>query len=394
MIEIDTKTKTPLERAGFDMIYLVACSLHGMIPEQSLVKQMNLTVLYRMAKYHSLTAMVCMALESSDIFLVCEEEPIIRKWKEEKEKAIRKNLLLDTERSEIISFMEKEGIWYMPLKGILLKKMYPKFGMRQMADNDILYDERYQKELLSFMTERGYKASQIGKGNHDVYTKAPVYNYELHTSLYGSMHDKSWEEYYRNVKQRLLKDRNNDFGYHFKAEDFYIYLLTHTYKHYSGSGTGLRSLVDTYVYLQHKEVKFNWHYVSVELEELKITEFERESRQLCKKIFSKNMEPLTEKECDMLTYYLGCGTYGTMKNNIEKKLRNYQQDEKAVTARVKIKYYVRRLIPDREHYKNYAPLVYRHKWLIPCYLVFRVIRGLICKGKKIRGEIKVVHEIN
>lgn len=34
----------------------------------------------------------------------------------------------------------------MPLKGILLKEMYPKIGMLQMADNDILYDKQYRKE--------------------------------------------------------------------------------------------------------------------------------------------------------------------------------------------------------------------------------------------------------
>ncbi|MFA9466310.1 MAG: nucleotidyltransferase family protein [Velocimicrobium sp.] len=393
MIETAIKIQNPVEKAGYDMIYLVTCSLHGIIPEQSIVEQMDLTVLYRMAKYHSLTAMIFMALESTDILLRCKDVQLVKTWKDAKEKAIRKNLMLDVERNEILSFMEREGIWYLPLKGILLKEMYPKLGMRQMADNDILYDEQYQKELLTFMTKRGYKASQIGKGNHDVYTKVPVYNYELHTALYGSAFDKSWEEYYRNVKQRMLKDRDNGFGYHFKAEDFYTYLMTHAYKHYSGSGIGLRSLVDTYVYLQQKEAKFNWHYVSVELEELRITEFERESRQLCKKLFSQKRYSLTQMESEALTYYLGCGTYGTMKNNIEKKLRKCQPDEKAVTIVTKLKYYFGRLIPDMQHYKNYAPIVYQHKMLIPFYLIFRLIRGAIRKRKLIINEIHIVHKI-
>ena len=73
----------------------------------------------------------------------------------------------------------------MTLKGIILKEMYPKLGMRQMADNDILYDKQYQEELLNFMIARGYEPSQIGEGNHDVYEKAPVYNYEFHTALYN-----------------------------------------------------------------------------------------------------------------------------------------------------------------------------------------------------------------
>lgn len=393
MIEMTTEMQNSAKKVSYDMIYLVNCSLHGIVPEQNRVEQMDLTALYHMAKYHSLTAMVCMALETAGAFSTCQEAELVKKWKDAKEKAIRKNLMLDAERKEILSFMEGKGIWYLPLKGILLKEMYPKLGMREMADNDILYDKEYQKELLYFMKARGYEASQIGKGNHDIYQKAPVYNFEFHTALYSAAYDRSWEEYYRNTKQRLVKEDGNLFGYHFKEEDFYVYIITHAYKHYTISGTGLRSLLDSYIFLNQKEADLNWHYMAVELEDLRVTEFERESRELCKKIFSKKIYLLTQKETEMLAYYLGSGTYGTLKNNVEKKFRRYQSENKPVTTVTRIKYYLGRLIPDREHYKNYAPFVYRHPWLISFYLVFRVVRGLIRKGNTIRKEIQIVHRM-
>lgn len=391
MIEIPSKIHNPTEQTGYDMVYLITCIIHSIVPEQSWVEQMNLTALYSMAKYHSLTAIVCMALESSGVFAVNKDAELVKKWKDAKEKAIRKNLMLDAERNEILSFMESKGIWYMPLKGILLKEMYPKLGMRQMADNDILYDKQYQKELLHFMTTRGYKASQIGKGIHDVYQKAPIYNYELHTALYGVVHDRNWEEYYGEVKRRLVKDEGNRFGYHFQDEDFYIYLMTHAFKHYNGSGTGLRSLLDMYIYLDQKEADLDWFYIAAELDKLGITEFERESSELCIELFSKKRYTLTQKESETLTYYLASGTYGSMKNKIEKKLRRYQPDEKPVTAVTKLKYYLGRLFPDMDHYKNYAPFVYRHKLLIPFYLVFRGGRGLIRKRRQIQMELQVMN---
>lgn len=392
MIEIATEMQNLEAKTGYEMAYLLTCGLHGTVPEQRKVEQMDLNHLYIMAKNHSLTAIVCMALEASDIFSIYKEQELVKKWKDAKDKAIRKNLMLDAERKEILNFMEKKGIWYMPLKGILLKEMYPKLGMRQMADNDILYDQQYQKELMKFMTARGYKPSHIGKGNHDIYKKAPIYNYELHTALYGAAHDKKYQEYYRNVKQRLKKDEGNCFGYHFSHEDFYIYITTHAYKHYNGRGTGLRSLLDIYVFLQKKEATLNWNYIENQLKELNITEFERESRELCKKLFSEKTHELTQKESETFTYYLESGTYGTMKNGIEKKLRKYQPDKKPVTAVTKIKYYLERLIPDMEHYKSHVPLVYEHKWLIPFYLIFRLVRALIRDGKKIRKEIQLVYK--
>ncbi len=36
------------------------------------------------------------------------------------------------------------GIWYMPLKGAILHTLYPVSGMREMADNDVLYDSTRQ----------------------------------------------------------------------------------------------------------------------------------------------------------------------------------------------------------------------------------------------------------
>ncbi len=39
-----------------------------------------------------------------------------------KKKSIRKNCLLDIERTSILADMEQHGIWYMPLKGSILKR--------------------------------------------------------------------------------------------------------------------------------------------------------------------------------------------------------------------------------------------------------------------------------
>lgn len=43
--------------------------------------------------------------------------------------------------------MEQRGIWYLPLKGIILKEFYPSVGMRQMSDNDILFDEAFAEQV-------------------------------------------------------------------------------------------------------------------------------------------------------------------------------------------------------------------------------------------------------
>ena len=88
----------------------------------------------------------------------------------------------------------------MPLKGAVLKDLYPKHDMRQMADNDILFDVTCQKEIRDYFVSHGYEVISYAKGNHDVYEKPPVYNFEMHTALFGAGHNEVWAKYYENVK--------------------------------------------------------------------------------------------------------------------------------------------------------------------------------------------------
>lgn len=98
------------------------------------------------------------------------------------------------------------------------------------------------------MISRGYEVEVFEQGNHDVYEKEPVYNFEMHTSLYGAGHHNEWISYYDRIKDRL-RPKGNRSEYRFTDEDFYVYIMTHMFKHFDGSGTGIRSLLDQYVYL-------------------------------------------------------------------------------------------------------------------------------------------------
>ena len=57
-------------------------------------------------------------------------------------------------------------------------------------------------------------------------------------------------EYFEKAWDRVIKDEENDYGYHMNHEDFYIYLVVHFYKHYEVGGSGIRSITDLYVFLK------------------------------------------------------------------------------------------------------------------------------------------------
>ena len=144
-----------MEKTSEFLIYLMACSLQGTKPEEALLANIDMEALLRLAKAHSVSAMVCMALEQTDAFQHAAETTRL-KWLDSKNKAIRKNMLLDAERHQLEKEIAERGIWYMPLKGSILKDWYPKFGMREMADNDILFDASKRKEVKAIFQGRGY----------------------------------------------------------------------------------------------------------------------------------------------------------------------------------------------------------------------------------------------
>ena len=214
-----------MRKVYYDLLYLSSCGVNRIAPSEACLtayqsNQEALQKLYRFSRAHFLDALIGMTLQRAGVTL-----PV--KWCEDIAKAVRKTILLDAERTKILLFMERNGIWYLPLKGILLKDYYPSVGMRRISDNDILFDEAYADKLAQYMVSQGYTPLFVPNSNHDIYRKEPVYNFEMHRALYAASNRNNWADYYRDIKARLLPEPGTSYGYRMKNEDFYIYLVSH-----------------------------------------------------------------------------------------------------------------------------------------------------------------------
>lgn len=114
------------------IIYLCSCALNNKTPDPSLVEEMDLDAVYTFASHHMISAIVAMALESTG-FKDSRSENVIGK-------AVRKAIIFQNALQDISLWMEAAQIQHVPLKGSVLKTYYPKFGMREMSDIDILID--------------------------------------------------------------------------------------------------------------------------------------------------------------------------------------------------------------------------------------------------------------
>lgn len=370
------------KQTAYYLIYLIRCVLNDKVPSQEKLDKMNLSQLFEVAQRHTLTAICAYALESAGIF--------DKAFTEAKNKAIRKNIILDAERENVFAEFEKAGIWYMPLKGSILKDYYPKIGMRQMCDNDILIDRSRVEDIKSIMNGLGFDMEHDDSGHDLAFFKKPVCNFELHTELFGSGAGAEMNPYYNSIFSRILKDKNKQFGYHFSNEDFYIFMIAHEYKHFYYGGTGLRSLVDRYVFLSKFSDRLDMVYIEDELSKMGITEYEMDARSLSLKLF--NGVTLSDNEKELLDYYIFSNTYGITENIVKNRLR---KNGRGIIA--KLKYLTERIFtpisrsnPNYRLYASAYPLFYNNKFLMPLLPFYRLGRGLKKSRKRIMTEIKTL----
>lgn len=56
-----------MKETAYDMLYLSACAVNGIVPDTGRIAHMNLEKLFQICQFHSFTAIVCMSLESVGI---------------------------------------------------------------------------------------------------------------------------------------------------------------------------------------------------------------------------------------------------------------------------------------------------------------------------------------
>ena len=360
--------------------------------------------IYYIAKKHNLVSIMAQAMEKLGFE---SDSDIWKRWLKEKNQLIYKSVLMDVEREAIQDFFEKNNIWYMLLKGMVIRKYYPAPELREMADNDILFDNKYSKEVYDFMTARGYKSDDYNKGYHDEYLKPPAYNFEMHRQLVSSKERPKWYEYYKDVKSILIKDTNENREtaansesnntsnqFYFSDNDFYVYFIVHTYKHFLNSGMGLRTALDVYLYVSNLQEKLDFDYIEEQLKKLDAYDFEQTFRSIAFKMFDENLEDrkwwdlFDVKEQEMLSYVLDAGTYGNLENSVAHKM-GYTKGEKKKTSD-KAKYIFRRLFPSMDTIEEFFPFFYKHKWAIPFLYIYRIGKIPFTRRKKVAGELKEV----
>lgn len=362
-------SNTDSQKNSLNLVYLASCAVNNKIPEKARCDEMDMSAVLELARVHLLAAAAAYALEKT---VALTEE-----FREEKYKAVRRLSLFNVERAKVLSELEKQDIWYLPLKGIVIKDYYPKSAMREMGDNDILFDSSKAEEVKNIMEGLGYTCKGYGTSHHDIYFKQPYIKFEMHRTLTDKP---KFRVYFNNIKDKLIKDSDNKSGYHMTDEDFYIYLIWHLYNHYTLSGTGLRSVLDVYVFNNRFREKLDSEYLETEFNKLGLNDFESKIRDFANRLFTG--QELSEAELSELRFLVESGADGTKGFLWMYRLNN---DD---SGKAKTKYALSRLFPSGKSLKEHHPFVYRHRAVYPFWVIYRPIKGVVKHRKMMFNEIK------
>lgn len=349
-----------------NVIYLINSVLHNTNVDFSKIQKMDFEKIKKICNTHKITAFVACAL------LQYDESGY---WKQQKNNAIRKTILYENERNKLFSFLESNNIWFLPLKGIILTDLYPEYGIREFSDNDILFNDNYQKQVREYFINNGYTVEKYNISNNDVYYKEPIFNFEMHRTLFNKNNDKSQNEYYKNILD-IAHKKDDKHELFLNDNDFYVYYMAHAIKHYSKGGTGLRTLID--IYVMTNKLNLKWDYINNELNKMEILEKANELKDLSLSLFY--FKEITNEQEEILEKIGNMGAYGTYKNFIDSKL----------VDKGKKNYLFERLFIPVEQLELYAPVVYKYRILLPLFYFCRLVKAITLNGKKNIKELLYV----
>ena len=224
---------------------------------------------------------------------------------------LQKMLISERQRQlleKILQLFAEKNIRILPLKGMILREMYPLPEMRWMGDADILIDAAQYPAIKDLLQVQGF--TQAGRTDHEIAWHHSCLRLELHTLLVPER-NRILFDYYGDGWQRAHQVKDN--VYAMSPEDALIFLVAHAAKHYAAGGIGIRQFVDFWIYNQ-TYAQLDQGYILQELAKVQLDKFYTCTLNMLQAWFGDGH--WDENVREMTGYIFASGSYGTHLNHV------------------------------------------------------------------------------
>lgn len=225
-------------------------------------------------------------------------------WSREADLTLYRQFAYDAEREAFLQDFAREGLSWMPLKGIVTADYYPQPGLRGMGDQDLLVAfvrdgvadasraEEAERIIRRVMGERG-AVCDVDDARELAFTTPEGLHFEFHRGLVSGgersigLYGRAILDYYADPWRLAQPDNASEGVYRLRDEEEYLFHVTHMWKHCNMAGFGLRFLVETEVLRRAYADRVDWNLVQAKLERLGLADFERIVRELSSALFAR-----------------------------------------------------------------------------------------------------------
>lgn len=322
--------------------------------------------LFSLAKDHDVAHFIGYAVDKGTLNIA--DVKMQKAFRQQFFMATRRVIILETEIRKIKDAFEQFHIDYVPLKGAVIRKLYPDQWMRVSGDIDILvHPNELEKAESVLVKELNYSVTDEGS-HHDHVTAPNGYHVDLHFTLTEREErakpilDDVWNKCY------LVDGKKHE--YQMEDDIFYLFHMFHTATHFKLGGCGLRPVLDTWL-LNHK-VEFDAEKRKVLLQQAGLLQFSEVFEKLAEKWFSgKDIQGMEETE----DYIFNGGLYGGTQRIVAAQAQKGSR----------ISYLISRAFPSATIMKNVGyPVVRKWEILLPICWIHRLVRGLM------QGKVRLI----
>lgn len=257
--------------------------------------------------------------------------------------------------------LEKAGIEFVPLKGSVVRKLYPEPWMRTSCDIDILVKKEDIENAATVLTDK-LEYLRIGESFHDIKFKTPSkVNIELHFDLIEDHVKDNITAVLDDAWQHTAPIEGHRCHMQFDNEFFVLYHIIHMAKHMKHGGCGIRPFID--LWLVRKNFKLNDDVLNEMFRRSSVLQFAAVSYRLCD-IWFANI-PHDQLTLEAEEFILRGGVFGTTGNSAA-----IQRGK----GKCKGKQFLNLMFLPSENLKLIYPNLKKHPWLLPFYQVKRWFR--------------------
>lgn len=374
-------------KTGRYVISLIASVLNDTAAED-LPEGVSTEDVFRMSLKHNTGVMCLTALKKAGITI---EPELLKTWEQRNDSGRAQSIVQLHERDEIYAAFERNHIAFLPLKGCLLKEMYPDITYRQMADLDILVKEEDKNRAADVLNEMGYKGKPGSHWVHDSFKKGRYMNVEIHYRLLleDMFKDRHWNMPENNFFLKpwdYIEQKDGIYHCRISNELFYSYMIIHAAKHYYGHGTGIRQFMD--IAVMNRSMKLDHEEIYRILGEYGLEEFCRNAEALVS--CWMNHEIPDGDLADMEAEIIDSGSYGNTERTQRKYLEKNNSKRNIFTL---IAFILHRLFPPYDHMRRIYPVLKKVPFLYPLFWPVRIITRGFRRYSRHMNEVKTMRKL-